>query len=196
MSWLMKKRRSKSMKAITIWQPWASLLAIGAKQYETRSWETKYSGPIAIHAAKKDPCKIPLLGLEAFEEATKEELKKAGLAWCLLPSGSIIATAELIGCHRIEDEDDGTPYYKYWPRAEEMLHLQHDFPGQRDYSGQRIRRFPVAEQKELLFGDWAPGRYAWELANVKLLSKPIRAKGKQGLWNWEGGKSFEKMYGN
>ncbi len=28
------------MKAITLWQPWASLIAIGAKQYETRSWAT------------------------------------------------------------------------------------------------------------------------------------------------------------
>jgi hypothetical protein len=26
------------MKAITLWQPWASLIAIGAKKYETRSW--------------------------------------------------------------------------------------------------------------------------------------------------------------
>lgn len=41
------------MKAITIWQPWASLLAHGMKQYETRSWATKYRGPIAIHAAKR-----------------------------------------------------------------------------------------------------------------------------------------------
>lgn len=42
------------MKAITLWQPWASLLACGAKGYETRSWATSYRGQIAIHAAKKD----------------------------------------------------------------------------------------------------------------------------------------------
>ena len=41
------------MKAITIWQPWASLLACGGKRFETRSWATSYRGPIAIHAAKK-----------------------------------------------------------------------------------------------------------------------------------------------
>lgn len=39
------------MKAITIWQPWASLLAHRVKTYETRSWATAYRGPIAIHAA-------------------------------------------------------------------------------------------------------------------------------------------------
>jgi hypothetical protein len=41
------------------------------------------------------------------------------------------------------------------------------------------------ERDELYFGDWTPGRYAWELANVKILEKPTPAKGKQGLWNWE-----------
>ena len=88
------------MKAITIWQPWASLIAIGAKQYETRSWETKYRGPIAIHAAKKDPCKMPIL-VEPFETVLNEELEKAGQAFSLLPTGRIIATAELVNCWRI-----------------------------------------------------------------------------------------------
>jgi hypothetical protein len=64
------------MKAITIWQPWASLIAIGAKQYETRSWETKYRGPIAIHAAKKDPCKMPIL-VEPFETVLKRGAGKS-----------------------------------------------------------------------------------------------------------------------
>lgn len=41
------------MKAITVWQPWASLLASGRKKYETRSWATSYRSPIAIHAAKR-----------------------------------------------------------------------------------------------------------------------------------------------
>ncbi len=42
------------MKAITIHQPWASLIVVGAKRFETRSWETKYRGPIAIHASKQE----------------------------------------------------------------------------------------------------------------------------------------------
>lgn len=44
------------MKAISLWQPWASLIACGAKPYETRSWAPPRSmigQPIAIHAAKK-----------------------------------------------------------------------------------------------------------------------------------------------
>jgi len=41
------------MKAITLWQPWASLLAKGPKKHETRSWKTSYRGWVAIHAALK-----------------------------------------------------------------------------------------------------------------------------------------------
>jgi hypothetical protein len=41
------------MKAISLHQPWASLVAYGFKRYETRSWDTAYVGPIAIHAAKQ-----------------------------------------------------------------------------------------------------------------------------------------------
>ena len=40
------------MKALTLYQPWATLVAIGAKKIETRSWSTPYRGPLAIHAGK------------------------------------------------------------------------------------------------------------------------------------------------
>lgn len=40
-------------KAITLWQPWATLVAIGAKQFETRSWMTCHRGPLVIHAARR-----------------------------------------------------------------------------------------------------------------------------------------------
>jgi len=39
------------MKAITLTQPWATLVALGQKRIETRSWKTNYRGPLAIHAA-------------------------------------------------------------------------------------------------------------------------------------------------
>jgi hypothetical protein len=42
----------RTIKALTVWQPWASLLVAGIKEYETRPWETQYRGWLAIHAAK------------------------------------------------------------------------------------------------------------------------------------------------
>src|SRR3712207_3561005 len=40
------------LKAITLHQPWATLMSVGAKMWETRSWATDYRGKIAIHASK------------------------------------------------------------------------------------------------------------------------------------------------
>ena len=68
------------MKAITIWQPWAEFIAAGVKHNETRSWATKYRGPIAIHAAVK-PIRqvVPLLSEKAFGLMV-EKLEKASMA--------------------------------------------------------------------------------------------------------------------
>lgn len=81
------------IKAITVYQPWASLIAIGAKTVETRSWSTVYRGPLAIHAAKKvvpndDPyyCSV---------------LSAAGLAHDALPYGAIVAICRLADCWQI-----------------------------------------------------------------------------------------------
>ncbi len=38
------------MKAISIHQPWASIIALGEKHYETRNWKPQHRGPIIIHA--------------------------------------------------------------------------------------------------------------------------------------------------
>ena len=41
------------MKCISLWQPWASAIALGYKCIETRDWSTNVRGRIAIHAAKR-----------------------------------------------------------------------------------------------------------------------------------------------
>jgi hypothetical protein len=43
------------MKALSLWQPWASLVAFEEKRVETRVWSTAYRGPLAIHATAKGP---------------------------------------------------------------------------------------------------------------------------------------------
>ena len=39
------------IKAISLWEPWASLIRAGLKRYETRHWKTNYRGPLLICAA-------------------------------------------------------------------------------------------------------------------------------------------------
>lgn len=169
------------MKVLTIWQPWASLIACGAKRYETRSWATKYRGQIAIHAAMKDPCKLSLLDKKALERVVWEEIDAGRCpGWCLMPRGAVIATAELVDVwhivHHPGPNVDTAMHIDIG--AESMTEDKHD-PHFYDYF--------VPTEKEIALGDWTPGRYAWELANIKMLPKPIPIKGKQGLWNWEEG---------
>lgn len=152
------------MKAITLWQPWASLVACGAKKYETRSWPTNYRGPIAIHAAKRPFNTDVYLDRELHSFAEALQLPDI-YSFEKLPYGCVIATAQLIGC-----------YLMYQNPVDHVRYYLDEYD-----------RAIVPTARELFFGDWAPGRYAWKLDNVKMLDNPIPAKGKQGLWNWEDG---------
>lgn len=71
------------MKALTISQPFASLIAEGHKWIENRYWDTKYRGPLAIHAGK------------GTQYLTARELRE-------YPQG-IVATCELVACFRLSD---------------------------------------------------------------------------------------------
>lgn len=68
------------MKVITIKQPWATLIAEGLKEYEFRTWNTKYRGDILIHAGK------------SVDKAAIERFKCYNLKY---PTGCIIAKAVL-----------------------------------------------------------------------------------------------------
>lgn len=79
--------QTRSIKALSLWQPWASLMARGVKLHETRHWATDYRGPIAIHAAKTlDLAGAPdQLCIDAF-----------GPDWAnILPRGALVAVGEL-----------------------------------------------------------------------------------------------------
>jgi hypothetical protein len=78
------------MKALTVLQPWAQLLALGVKQAETRSWSTAYRGPLAIHAGKR------------FRELHREfahTMRGRGiLPVTPLRYGEVLAIAQLVDC--------------------------------------------------------------------------------------------------
>ncbi|MEK3726805.1 MULTISPECIES: ASCH domain-containing protein [unclassified Lysinibacillus] len=141
------------MKAVTIKQPWATLIALGVKKFETRSWQTKHRGQIAIHAGKsidKDACneywiKSTLVehGIKSFEE---------------LPTGVVIAVADLIDCYKVKATVGFVSV---------------------------LSKGKALDGLEVAFGDYTEGRYAWELANLQVLSEPIAAKGKLSLWEWQ-----------
>lgn len=83
------------MKALPLWQPWASLVAVGAKRVETRHWAAPRNligDRIAIHATKtKDH--LALCVLDPFDQYVPIA--------STLPLGAVIATATLHRCSMI-----------------------------------------------------------------------------------------------
>jgi len=77
------------MKALTIKQPWASLIIEGHKKYEFRSWKTNYRGKILIHA-----------GL-SLEKDVQERFKNYNLDYKL---GYIIGEAEIVDCILVDEK--------------------------------------------------------------------------------------------
>jgi hypothetical protein len=84
------------VKALSVMQPYATLLAIGVKSIETRSWKTPYRGLLAVHASQtikreyRERC---------LAEPFRSVLLDAGYAsWQDLPRGVVLATARLIDC--------------------------------------------------------------------------------------------------
>lgn len=77
------------MKVITIKQPWATLIAEGYKEYEFRTWKTKYRGEILIHAGK------------GIDKKAMERFKHLNLEY---PIGQIIAKANITDCIKVDNE--------------------------------------------------------------------------------------------
>lgn len=80
------------MKALTIHQPFASAIITGLKRVENRSWQTRYRGPLAIHASKA-PTQT-----EWLTYVQEIALMNAGLEIKSLPHGAIIGIVELVDC--------------------------------------------------------------------------------------------------
>ena len=144
------------IRAITLWQPWASLKCTSAKDYETRNRPAPSSFRegeiIAIHAAKR----------EYRDESTKrgwqsDELSNllrifgehTGLDVCYgdLPHGAIVGLCQYI---------DTMPT----PCAD-------------------------VDDDERACGDYTPHRWAWHMPYIVRFGQSIEASGSQGVWWWE-----------
>lgn len=89
------------MRGFSLTQPWATLVALGAKKIETRSWSTSYRGEILIHAAKGFPREVQEM---CADEPFLAVLKAAGFTNTKeLPRGVIVAVARLVAVKRTEE---------------------------------------------------------------------------------------------
>jgi activating signal cointegrator 1 len=89
----------RTLRAISLWQPWASLFALGLKRIETRHWPTNYRGVLVVHAAQK---------WTANEKRTAQSpsfavpLLDHKLNPADLPRGVLLGTVEVIDCQPTE----------------------------------------------------------------------------------------------
>lgn len=103
------------MKALTVCQPYASLIALPAtdprhKRIENRTWVTDHRGPILIHAGKS---RSYLDGDNYGFDARH------------LPFGAIIAVCELRACFRLRANRVVPPWVlKRWPWVEDHEHTE------------------------------------------------------------------------
>lgn len=85
-----------TIPALSLWQPHAQAIALGIKVYETRSWPTKYRGPLAIHAAKKlfRPQEYP----SAWVLEARARLTVAGGSLQELQYGTVVCVVDVVDC--------------------------------------------------------------------------------------------------
>jgi hypothetical protein len=94
------------MKALTIWQPWASAMFTPLKRFETRSWAPPSSllgKRLAIHAAKQDNAALRAYW-DRLPQEEKNILAAIGIAgYADMPRGCIVGTGMLSQIHKTEN---------------------------------------------------------------------------------------------
>ncbi len=104
------------MKAISLYQPWASLMAYELKKVETRPKKISYRGPLLIQAAKRP--------MDIIHEQAIRDFEEIGVDWENLPYGCLVCKVYLVLCEPTEymldlsdresSHGDYTPGRKAW----------------------------------------------------------------------------------
>lgn len=150
------------MKALSLTQPWATLVVTGEKQIETRSWKPSISGRIAIHASIKFPKETrELTNIDPFSTSLADHGIVNPELVNQIPLGSIVGTVEIIGCLPTDKIVSESVLYKEFLRQHGLDRLTN---------------------KERAFGNYSANRYGWFLKNPIRLQKPIPCKGALSLW--------------
>jgi hypothetical protein len=142
--------------AISLHQPWASFIAHGLKQFETRSWSPPrwlIGQRIAIHAAKK-----------AVNADDRQWATDCGVD--ALPFGAVVCTAVLAGAYECGGVAAPAP---------PTVMTCRQVPGSPNKPFLRVDEY----------GDYASGRWAWWLTDIEPLDPPVAMRGRQGFWKCE-----------
>lgn len=159
----------KIIKVLTLWQPWATLIMVGAKPWEFRSWSyvargvgVKPGDTIGIHAGARPikPAEIEDLlarlddpigstGLDpGIARPLLERIRAAYKCRGVIEQSALLGTA-VIGPPRISAE-----VKPEWATA-------------------------IADSDRLEHCNWA-----WPMTDIRRFDEPVHINGHQGFWNW------------
>lgn len=156
----------RTIKVISLWQPWATLMAAGYKRIETRSWPPYGLKPgqlVAIHAAKRwtaeerDICHDDPF----FKRYLTLAMRRGLWDFDKPPLGCVVAIA------RFQDVAPTDQIYTHWLKR----------------IGTRLPVRHWITEHEDAFGNYQPDRYGWVFSEVRPL-EPIPLRGQQGLFDW------------
>lgn len=155
------------MKALSLWQPWATAIALGSKTIETRDWPTSYRGPLAIHAAKRLNKAEMIYYKSCWNwcgalRNTGWRMGDGKFGWETLPFGAIVAVCELVDCRPTESFPLGLLRAKHRPATE---------------------RGELYEWTQEQMGNFDLGRFGFVLDGIMQLPAPIPFKGAQGFFH-------------
>jgi hypothetical protein len=148
------------MKALTVWQPWASLIMIGAKPLEFRKWDYRERQPglvdtrIVIHAAAREIKPGEIIDL---------------IQRCIEDDTSLIAEKALPLLRRINDA------YK----CRGVVNLSAALGTailRKPYDVDRLFKAPDSDRTD-------HHMFAWPLTDLEPFAEPIPMNGAQGFWN-------------
>lgn len=157
------------MKALSIKQPWASLIAHGIKDIENRTWKTNFRGRIFIHASAKEAGRIAKLINGPQLDFLMSRSKFSHLDTSLIKS-AIIGEVDIIDCV--------VNHPSIWAEQTPDCVLG-------GCSKCEVTGF-CPETGNHLQSETGKPTYNWVLANPVLYEKPIlNVKGKLSFWEFE-----------
>ncbi len=151
------------IKALTIWQPWASLIIAGAKPYEFRGWSAPRFAQnqlIAIHAGARPTRRdeiadliLRLRGSDAWSTALNKEIALPLLEkW--LPNPAVLPLSSVLGTAFLGRPILATAILAEFGAPNDSLRSEH-------------------------------ANFAWPLSRITRFEPFIPAKGAQGFWSWD-----------
>lgn len=160
----MEKEYPYVMHGLSLSQPYATLMALGEKRFETRGWSPPrdlIGQLVAIHSSKKYP--------EENMRMVREDapfymlMGKHGLVDAELPLGQVVAVGRLMECYTVHNLNTGTGSVM---RSQSRTNI--------------VKPIPYGTEREL--GDYSDNRRVWEFSGVVPLKEPLHARGNIGCW--------------